>query len=196
MKRNLSICVFCSANDSVVERYAAGTDALGRWIAENGYNLVFGGCAMGLMKRIADAVLSARGSCGKDAACPNAGKSRITGVVPSLIEEGCKSYFPMDETIHCTNLSERKDMMIERCDVAIALPGGIGTLDEIFSMAASSTVGYHHKKVLLYNIDGFWDSATALLDDLSAKGVLRGDLSEYIRTFSSIEELGRLVSQL
>lgn len=193
MKKGLNIAVFCSANASVVERYAHETDELGGWIAECGHNLVFGGCAMGLMKRVADAVLSARESCGKAAARTNARTSQIIGVVPSLIEEGGNSYSPMDEIILCRNLSERKDIMLDRCDLAIALPGGIGTLDEIFTMAASSTIGYHHKKVLLYNIDGFWDSVISLLDDLSSKGVLRGDWHEYIRPFSSIDELTGLI---
>lgn len=188
----MNIAVFCSANSSVVERYAAETDALGRWIAENGHNLIFGGCAMGLMKRIADAVLSARESCGHSASCTDAGVSRIIGVVPSVIEEGGSAYSPMDETVHCNNLSDRKDIMLARCDTAIALPGGIGTLDEIFSMAASATIGYHNKKVLLYNIGGFWNSTVALLDDLSSKGVLRGRWSDRIAAFSTTDELAEI----
>ena len=69
---------------------------------------------------------------------------------------------------------------MERSDEFYALPGGIGTIDEIFTVAASASIGYHHKKVTLINVEGFWDSLIALLDDLLKKDMLRGSLSDYI----------------
>jgi len=82
---------------------------------------------------------------------------------------------------------------MDMSDVFIALPGGIGTLDEIFTVASSATIGYHQKTVILYNMNGFWDALLALLDDLQAKGMIRGDWRTYIKTADSIEEISRLL---
>ena len=82
---------------------------------------------------------------------------------------------------------------MDQSDVFIALPGGLGTLDEIFTVVASATIGYHQKMVILYNMKGFWDSLIALLDDLTSKGVIRGDWREYIKMADSIEEISRII---
>lgn len=71
----------------------------------------------------------------------------------------------------------------------IALPGGLGTLDEVFTVAASATIGYHQKPVILYNMKGFWNLLIALLNDLQQKGMIRGDWHQYIKTAESIDEL-------
>ena len=78
-------------------------------------------------------------------------------------------------------------------DVFIALPGGLGTLDEIFTIVSAHTIGYHDKQVILYNMKGFWNSLIAMLDDLKTKGVIRGDWHDYIKTADSIEEISRLL---
>ena len=83
-----------------------------------------------------------------------------------------------------------------QCDVAVALPGGIGTLDEVFTLAASHTIGYHQKMVILYNIDGFWDSLVALLDDLQAKGMIRGNYTQYIQVANNFDELRQLLAEV
>jgi uncharacterized protein (TIGR00730 family) len=73
--------------------------------------------------------------------------------------------------------------------VFVALPGGIGTLDEIFTVAASATIGYHQKPVVLFNVKGFWNPLVQLLDNLKAQGMVRGEWQQYIRIISSLEEL-------
>lgn len=80
-------------------------------------------------------------------------------------------------------------------DVLIALPGGIGTLDEIFTIAASHTIGYHRKKIVLYNMKGFWDKLIALLEDLQEKGFIRGNYQDYIAVANNLEELKKIVSE-
>ena len=87
----------------------------------------------------------------------------------------------MDVCIPCDNLSDRKELMTAQCDAAVALPGGLGTLDEVFTMAASATIGYHHKPIVLLNAGGFWDSLVALLDDLQRKGMVRGEWRSIIK---------------
>ena len=163
----MKIAVFCSANSNIDAGYFKVAEELGRWIGENGHTLVFGGCNLGLMECVAKAVHGAGG--------------RTIGVVPTIIERGGKASPSMDVCIPCDNLSDRKELMTAQCDAAVALPGGLGTLDEVFTMAASATIGYHHKPIVLLNTGGFWDSLVALLDDIQRKGMVRGEWRSIIK---------------
>jgi len=171
----MNIAVFCSANERIDPDYFRMTEALGAWMGRNGHTLVYGGCAMGLMECVAKAVKTNGGT--------------TVGVVPSVIEEGGRVSDYVDVRVMCDNLSDRKDLMLAKCDVVVALPGGIGTLDEVFTVAAAHTIGYHRKPVILYNMKGFWDSLIALLDDLQARGMIRGSWRDYIRVASTPEEV-------
>lgn len=86
----------------------------------------------------------------------------------------------VDVEIPCEDLTDRKAIMMERSDVFYALPGGVGTLDEVFTIIASNTIGYHQKKVVLYNMKGFWNSLIALLDDLQKRNMIRGNYHDFI----------------
>jgi hypothetical protein len=175
----MKIAVFCSANDTIAPEYFTLTEQLGKWMAEQGHSLVFGGCNLGLMECVAKAVHEAGG--------------QTIGVVPSIIEERGRVSDYVDVEIPCDNLSDRKELMLAQSDVSIALPGGVGTLDEIFSVVAAHCIGYHQQQVILYNINGFWDSLVALLDDLTAKGVIRGDYHQQIKVAHSLEEIKQFV---
>lgn len=178
----MKICIFCSANSDIEPVYFEKTREFGEWIAGNGDAIVFGGCDMGLMECIAEAVYT------------NGGMT--IGVVPSKIEENGHVSPHLSVEIPCDNLSDRKDLMLLKSDVVIALPGGLGTLDEIFTVAASATIGYHGKKVILYNINGFWDSLIALLDDLQRRGMVRGDWRRHIMVAGSLEEIRSSLARL
>ena len=171
----MKIAVFCSANRNIDPEFFTMTEELGKWMATNGHELVFGGCNIGLMDCIGKAVKNNGG--------------RVIGVVPSLVEKGGKTFHDLDVEIPCDNLSDRKDLLLLQSDIVVALPGGIGTLDEIFTVAASHTIGYHHKMVILYNMKGFWDATISLLDDLQQKGMIRGDWHDYIEVANDLEEL-------
>ena len=175
----MKICVFCSANEQIDSEFFKLTEELGKWAAENGHSIVYGGVNQGLMECVAKASKQAGG--------------RLIGVVPMIVEKSGRISDYVDVEIPCDNLSDRKQLMMDQSDVFIALPGGIGTLDEVFTVAASATIGYHQKLVILYNMNGFWDSLIALLDDLQAKGMIRGDWRQYIKTADSIEEISRLL---
>ena len=177
----MKIAVFCSANSNLDPDFFKMTEELGRWMAENGHTLVFGGCNLGLMECVAEAVHNAKGM--------------TVGVVPSIVEKGGKVSEHVDVKILCDNLSDRKDLMIQRSDVIIALPGGVGTLDEIFTIAASASIGYHSKPVILYNMKGFWNSLLAMLDDLKAKGVIRSGFDKTLMTADSMDELKALLTR-
>jgi len=94
------------------------------------------------------------------------------------------------------DLTDRKQLMQDMSDVFIVLPGGIGTLDELFTVASASTLDYHHKPVILYNMKGFWDSLIACLEDLHSKGVTRKQWRSYIQVATSLQELEELLSAL
>lgn len=175
----MKIGIFCSANAHIDPDFFHFTEELGRWIAAQGHSIVFGGVNMGLMECVAKSMKQAGG--------------HTIGVVPSIVEETGRTSQYNDEVISCQNLSERKQLMLDESDVFIALPGGIGTLDEVFTVAASYTIGYHHKRVILYNMKGFWDSTIQMLDDLQQRGVVRGQWRDYIQVATTLEEIKALL---
>ena len=185
----MKICVFCSANAAIDPDFFVKTEALGQWMAEKGHTLVYGGVNQGLMECIAKAFHETRVS----THCPG---GRTIGVIPQIVEKSGRISEFVDVELLCDNLSDRKQLMLDQSDVFIALPGGIGTIDEVFTIAASATIGYHHKRVILYNIKGFWDGLVQMMDDLQDKGVIRGDWREYIGVASTLDELSRLFESM
>ena len=177
----MNIGVFCSANNRIDAAFFQQTEELGRWAAKNGHVIVFGGVNQGLMECLAKAVKEAGGE--------------TLGVVPSIVEETGRTSQYNDRVLTCNNLSERKQLMLDESDVFIALPGGVGTLDEVFTVAASYTIGYHHKRVILYNIKGFWDSTIRMLDDLQQRGMVRGQWRDYICVANNLDEMGDLLAE-
>jgi len=175
----MKICIFCSANQQIDSDFFSMTEELGKWAAENGHDIVFGGVNQGLMECVGKAVREHGG--------------RTIGVVPMIVEKSGRTSDHVDIEIPCDNLSDRKQLMMDQSDVFVALPGGIGTLDEVFTIAASATIGYHKKRVILYNMKGFWDSLINLLNNLQAKGMIRGDWQQYIKIANSLQELANLI---
>lgn len=173
----MNICVFCSANQQIDPDFFKATEELGRWAAANSHRIVYGGVNLGLMECVAQAAYENGGS--------------TIGVVPMIVEKTGRASAYMEVEIPCDNLSDRKQLMMDQSDVFIALPGGIGTLDEIFTVAASATIGYHQQPVILYNMKGFWNALIAMLDDLQQRGMIRGEWRQYIKVADSLEGIGR-----
>ena len=167
--------MFCSANEQIDPDFFSATEELGRWAAKNGHAIVYGGVNQGLMECLGRAAHEAGG--------------RTIGVVPTIVEKTGRVSDHVEIEIPCDNLSDRKQLMMDKSDVFIALPGGIGTLDEIFTVAASATIGYHQKPVILYNLKGFWNPLIQLLDDLQRHGMVRGQWRDYINVISKLEDL-------
>lgn len=171
----MKIGVFCSANNQIDAAFFQLTEELGRWAAMNGHVVVFGGVNQGLMECLAKAVKESGGE--------------TLGVVPSIVEATGRTSQYNDRVLTCNNLSERKQLMLDESDVFIALPGGVGTLDEVFTVAASYTIGYHHKRVILYNMLGFWDATIHMLDGLQQRGMVRGKWRDYICVANNLDEI-------
>lgn len=177
----MNICIFCSANSSIDAEYFRLTEQLGRWAARNGHTIVYGGVNQGLMESVAKA---ARGEGG-----------RTVGVIPRIVEKSGRISDHVDVEVLCEDLTDRKQLMMDRSDVFIALPGGIGTLDEVFTVAASATIGYHRKRVILYNMNGFWNDLLALLDNLQQRGMVRGRWRDYIAVANNLDEIKEILAQ-
>ena len=176
----MKICVFCSANQQIDNEFFTMTEELGTWAAKNGHSIVYGGVNQGLMECLGKATKEAGG--------------RTIGIIPMIVEKSGRMSDYVDIEIPCDNLTDRKQLMMDQSDVFIALPGGIGTMDEVFTVAASATIGYHDKPLILYNMKGFWNPLIAFLDDLKAKGMIRGNWRDIIKTADSIEEISQIIS--
>lgn len=177
----MKVAVFCSANQNIRADYFQRTAELGKWLAENGHTVVFGGCRLGLMECVAKAAHEAGG--------------QTIGVVPTIIEERGAVSDNVDIHIACADLADRKQLMLLHSDISIALPGGIGTLDEIFSVVAAATIGYHHQQVILYNMDGFWEHLITMLNAMQQQGFIRNNWSDHILVANSLQEVANILAK-
>lgn len=176
----MKIGIFCSANDNIDPVYFEKTTELGHLLAEKGHSIVFGGSNKGLMECIAKAMHDKGGT--------------TIGVIPRLLEQGRRVSDHVDVNIACDDLTDRKALMMAQSDIFIALPGGVGTLDEIMTVAASHSIGYHQKKVILYNINGFWDPLITLLDGWQASGLMREPWHTLIEVATTLDEIDEMVT--
>ena len=177
----MKICVFCSANQQIDPEFFTMTEELGKWAAEHGHSIVYGGVNQGLMECV--------GKAAKESG------ARTIGIVPTKVEETGRISDYVEVEIPCDNLTDRKQLMMDQSDVFIALPGGIGTIDEVFTVAASATIGYHHKPVILYNMKGFWNPLLQLLDEMERQGVIRETLRQHLHVANTLEELERIIEE-
>lgn len=173
------IAIFCSASEDIEPVFFEKARELGAWMGQNKKTLVYGGANVGLMECVAKAA--------KD------NGSEIIGVVPARLEERGRISDLLDVTFRTDNLSDRKDVMLNESDVAIALPGGVGTLDEVFHVMAAATLDYHRKKVIFYNIEGFWNGIIDFLVGLEAQQFAHHPLEGYFAVANDLGELTELL---
>ena len=174
-----SVAIFCAASENIAPGYFETAAEVGAMLGRLGKTMVYGGARFGLMEATAKAAKAAG--------------ARIVGVVPDILVERDRVSRLLDEQVGCSNLSERKDIMLERSDVLVALPGGVGTLDEIFHVLAATTIGYHTKRVVLYNVNGFWNALLAAVDEMSQAGFVRGEMEKYLVVADNIAQLEDLI---
>ena len=154
-----AICVYCGANAGVNPVYAEAARALGRALVENNLSLVYGGGKVGLMGVIADEVLRLGGE--------------VTGVIPTALVEREVGHTGLTRQFIVKDMHERKAMMAKLADGFIAMPGGMGTLEELFEMLTWSQLGIHAKPIGLLNVDGFYDGLTGFIEHASVQGFIR-----------------------
>ncbi len=146
------VCVYCGSAGAVGERYRGAARDLGTVLARAGIEVVFGGGRIGLMGLLADAALAAGG--------------RVVGVIPGALRDAELAHPGLTELVITGSMHERKRVMAERSDAFAILPGGIGTLDEMFEIVTWRQLGLHDKPVFLVDIDGYWQPLRALLDHI------------------------------
>lgn len=173
------IGVYLSSKENLPESYVQAAREVGELIGKTGRILIYGGARKGLMEVLAQSVKQHGG--------------RVYGMVPEIIEKRGLVSDAIDVTFRCLDLSDRKMMMNRESDVLVALPGGIGTLDEVFTVMANTVIGIRHQPVVFYNVDGCWDALLAALDNLFEQGLVSGSPSDYYSVAHNIQELASLI---
>jgi hypothetical protein len=169
-----SVCVFCGSSSPADPRYRQAARALGALVAAEGIGLVFGGTRRGLMGELADAAL--------------AGGGRVTGVVPTGLFARDIGHPGLTELHEVASMHERKQLMYDLADGFVALPGGLGTLEELAEAATWSQLGLHSKPVVLLDVAGFWAPLTVQLDRMRDVGLLKPANRGLVRHAGSPQE--------
>lgn len=157
------ITVYCASSDNIADIYFEAATILGREIALRGLPLINGGGRMGLMRATTDGALSAGGT--------------AVGVIPRFMVEAGRNYDMLTETIVTTDMHERKRILAEMAIGVVALPGGVGTLEEITEMMTARKLGLYHGKVVILNINHFYDRLIEFLDITAKQGFSYGEPS-------------------
>jgi uncharacterized protein (TIGR00730 family) len=155
---SFSVCVYCGSRHGTRPSYTEAARALGSAIGSRGWQLVYGGGNVGLMGEVADAVLATGG--------------RVVGVIPESLMQREVGHTGLTELHVVPTMHQRKQMMAERADAFIALPGGIGTLEELYEVWTWRQLGYHRQPIGLLNIDGFYDTLLAFMQQTVDEGFL------------------------
>jgi uncharacterized protein (TIGR00730 family) len=163
MSKIKTVCVYCGSGPGTNPHFVEAAVELGKTFAENGIRLVYGGGSLGLMGAVAKSTLDHGGT--------------VTGIIPDFLRARENALTRVQEMIVTPDMHERKRLMFERSDAFVALPGGIGTLEELVEQLTWQQLGRHSKPVLLANIDGFWEPFIALLTHMRATEFIRPTLT-------------------
>lgn len=158
-----NVCVYCGSGPGTKPIYTEAARALGQSLAAQHIGLVYGGGGLGLMGAVARATLSAGG--------------RVTGIIPKFLTQKEHMLEEVDELIVTASMHERKQLMFERSDAFVALPGGIGTLEELVEQLTWSQLGQHTKPIIVANIDGFWAPFLSLLAHMRDDQFIRNGIN-------------------
>lgn len=170
-----TVCVYCGSGPGSNPRFVEAATALGKIFAENGIRLVYGGGSVGLMGAVAKSTIDHGGL--------------VTGIIPDFLKARELALNEVHEMVVTPDMHERKRLMFERSDAFVALPGGIGTLEELVEQMTWQQLGRHSKPVLLANIDNFWDPLLSLLAHMRATEFIRPALPLEILKADRIEDV-------
>jgi uncharacterized protein (TIGR00730 family) len=170
-----AICVYCASGPGNNPAFVAAAKQFGRILAENGVGLIYGGGSVGLMGALADSVLDHGGS--------------VTGVIPDFLVNREHMLVRVQERIITRDMHERKRVMFDRADAFVALPGGIGTLEELVEQLTWAQLGRHKKPILILNSERFWDPLCALIDHMEQMQFIRPGLSVKYLVTERVEDI-------
>ena len=172
---NFSMCVYCGSRPGADPRFAQSARDTGALIGSQGWELVYGGGKVGLMGMVADATLAAGGT--------------VYGVIPQTLIDREVGHTGLTELHVVDNMHARKTMMFERAHAFVALPGGIGTFEELFEIWTWHQLGMHHKPFGLLNVAGYYDPLIAMLDGMMKQGFLNPVVRELLQVGTDAAEL-------
>jgi len=175
MNKIKTVCVYCGSGPGTNHHFIEAAIALGKALAESGIRLVYGGGSIGLMGAVATSVLDHGGA--------------VTGIIPDFLTSREHALTRVQEMIVTPDMHERKRLMFERSDAFVALPGGIGTLEELVEQLTWQQLGRHSKPILIANIDGFWEPLLALLAHMRATQFIRPPLAIDILKAERVEDI-------
>lgn len=174
-KRMKSLCVFCGSAPGQSPKYVEMARKLGEWLAKNDITLVYGGATIGVMGAVADGVMN--------------GGGKVIGVIPQSLVDYEIAHPGLTELHVVSGMHERKAMMYNLSDAFISLPGGMGTLDEMFEILTWAQLKYHNKPCYLFNFDGFFDSLLAYLHHAYNEGFIKSEHMKLLKEIKKIEDL-------
>jgi len=175
MSKIKTVCVYCGSGPGINPRFVEAAKAFGKVLAESGIRLVYGGGSIGLMGAVATSVLDHGGT--------------VTGIIPDFLTTRENALRRVQELIVTPDMHERKRLMFERSDAFVALPGGIGTLEELVEQLTWQQLGRHSKPVLLANIESFWEPLLALFSHMRATQFIRPSLAVDILKAERVEDI-------
>lgn len=170
-----SLAVFCGSKNGNNPLFATHAKQLGHILAEKNITLIYGGGNKGIMGAVANAVLEKNG--------------KVTGIIPQLLTDREHSHHGITELIVVENMHIRKKMLYEKCDAAIILPGGFGTLDELFEMLTWNQLSIHSKEIYILNTAGFYDHLLAHAKKMQQENFLYDTIEDRITILSSPDEI-------
>lgn len=169
------VCVYCGSGKGLNSAYAIAARKLGKALADHGIRLVYGGGSLGLMGEVARAALG--------------GGGKVTGIIPEFLGSRELMLKDVDELIVVENMHVRKQLMFDRADAFVALPGGVGTLEELVEQLTWSQLGRHSKPIVIANIGGFWDPFLKLLDHMKGETFIRPGLAVHYTVVDKVEDI-------
>ncbi len=170
-----TVCVYCGSGPGTNPRFIEGAKALGKALAENNIRLVYGGGSLGMMGAVASSVLDHGGL--------------VTGIIPDFLTLRENALTRVQEMVVTPDMHERKRLMFERSDAFVAMPGGLGTLEELVEQLTWQQLGRHAKPVLLANIDGFWEPLFSLMAHMRQTQFIRAGLSVEILKADRVQDI-------
>jgi uncharacterized protein (TIGR00730 family) len=170
-----SICVYCASGPGNNPAFMDAAKTFGRILAENGIRLVYGGGSVGLMGALAESVLEYGGA--------------VTGVIPDFLVNREHMLLSAQERLITRDMHERKRLMFERADAFVALPGGVGTLEELVEQLTWAQLGRHKKPILALNVARFWDPLCTLLEQMEKLDFIRANLPVTLLVVDRVEEI-------
>ncbi len=176
------ITIFCGSSSGNQDAFTQTATELGKYLANKQFGLVYGGASIGVMGAVANGFLEQN--------------APVIGVIPTILKRREVAHFHLTQLIEVGTMHERKAIMMEKADAFLALPGGVGTLEELFEVITWRQLGIHQKPVFIYNQNGFYDDLIHLLETMIARGFIRDENRNLWQTYTNFDELKTAILEI